>query len=261
MAGPMASIDEVIARLDDLVADAIAAGDRMGYFASLYRQVTVAVRDGIEAGEFEDGARMDAFDTAFGNRYFAALDAWRAGAQPPKCWEQAFKATQEGNHLIIQHLLLGINAHINLDLGVAAATVAPGPTINALKTDFDRINTVLISVLQTLQSALDRCSPLMNILDQVGGRSDEEIMGFSIKTSRADAWAHALLLARGSDHIDELTLGILDQKVAILARLVRKPGFMLGHAIELIRHSESDDISSVIETLNSATVVRPSLAG
>jgi hypothetical protein len=39
---------------------------------------------------------------------------------------------------VVQHVLLGMNAHINLDLGVAAAEVAPGPAIAGLRGDFDR---------------------------------------------------------------------------------------------------------------------------
>jgi len=60
-------------RLERVVDESITTRSRIGYFAALYRQVTVAVRDAIHAGEFDDGPRMDAFDTAFGNRYLDAL--------------------------------------------------------------------------------------------------------------------------------------------------------------------------------------------
>jgi hypothetical protein len=59
-----------------MVNGALRDGDRIGYFASLYRQVTVAIRAAIRTNEFDDGERMSRFDAAFGNRYFAALDAW-----------------------------------------------------------------------------------------------------------------------------------------------------------------------------------------
>ncbi|MEU6008610.1 DUF5995 family protein [Streptomyces sp. NPDC047453] len=57
------NIDDVVDRLAGIVREATRAGDRLGYFASLYRQVTVEVRTAIHGGLFDDGARMDRFDT------------------------------------------------------------------------------------------------------------------------------------------------------------------------------------------------------
>ncbi len=76
-------IDDVIEALTGIVARARDQADRTGYFAALYRQVTVAVRDAITAGRFDDGQRMSRFDALFGNRYFDALDAWRAAVAAP----------------------------------------------------------------------------------------------------------------------------------------------------------------------------------
>ena len=73
------SIDEVIDSLDKIVALSREKADRVGYFAALYRKVTVAVRDGIRRGEFLDGDRMDRLDTRFANRYLDALEAYREG--------------------------------------------------------------------------------------------------------------------------------------------------------------------------------------
>jgi hypothetical protein len=41
------NIDEVVDRLAGIVREAVRAADRVGYFAALYRQVTVEVRAGI----------------------------------------------------------------------------------------------------------------------------------------------------------------------------------------------------------------------
>ena len=50
--GPAATIDEVIARLDAIIERALVDGDRLGYFAVLYRTVTAAVKQGIAVGRF-----------------------------------------------------------------------------------------------------------------------------------------------------------------------------------------------------------------
>ncbi|MEC5158526.1 hypothetical protein RCH13_002451 [Chryseobacterium sp. MP_3.2] len=40
---------------------------------------------------------------------------------------------------MMQHILLGINAHINLDLGVSVASIMPYRKINPLKNDFGKL--------------------------------------------------------------------------------------------------------------------------
>lgn len=44
------NIDEVVDGLARIVREATVAGDRVGYFAALYRQVTVEIRKAIHAG-------------------------------------------------------------------------------------------------------------------------------------------------------------------------------------------------------------------
>src|SRR5690606_41399624 len=58
--------------------------------------------------------------------------------------------------LVLQHLLLGMNAHINLDLGIAAAETAPGTALPALKRDFDEITTLLGEMLDDVQDRIGR---------------------------------------------------------------------------------------------------------
>ena len=50
--------------------------------------------------------------------------------------------------------MIGMNAHINLDLGIAAATVAPTPAeLEALHADFNRINDVLARLVRIVEDA------------------------------------------------------------------------------------------------------------
>lgn len=65
---PAATIDQVIARLDTAIDRARRENSRLGFFACLYRQVTVRVSEGIAAGRFQDGPRMERLDVIFANR-------------------------------------------------------------------------------------------------------------------------------------------------------------------------------------------------
>lgn len=64
-----ADIDEVIARLDTIVAEARSTKDVRGYFAAMYRAVTKQIKSGIDEGRFDDGPRMNRVDTTFANYY------------------------------------------------------------------------------------------------------------------------------------------------------------------------------------------------
>jgi hypothetical protein len=249
-------IDEVIDHLTGIVRDARRDGDRLGYFASLYRQVTVAIRDAIRANEFDDGERMSRFDAHFGNRYFDALEAWRRDQTGPNCWRAAFGHLQEPNAIIIQHLLLGVNAHINLDLAVAAAQTSSGDSIRGLERDFFLVNDILVRVLAQIQDAVGQVSPFMVLLDQFGGRTDERILDFNIRTARREAWQNALLLARQSDGQDADTIKRLDTRSTLLAVLLARPAGLIRPAIELIRASENQDVREVISRLDGATSSR-----
>ncbi len=123
---PASTIDEVLEHLDGTIDLAHRQKSRLGYFAALYRNVTVKVREGILAGGFEDGARMERLDVAFANRYLDALERYHRGEDLSRCWRTSFEAAQNWHPIVLQHLLLGVNAHINLDLGIAAAQTSPG---------------------------------------------------------------------------------------------------------------------------------------
>ena len=121
------TIDEVLVRLNGILDDALRQGARIGYFAALYERVTTNIRRALIAGNvFQDNARMERLDVIFANRFMAAWDAHTSGRRPSRSWQAAFLRcwTRPGD---LQHLLLGMNAHINLDLGIAAATVAHTP--------------------------------------------------------------------------------------------------------------------------------------
>lgn len=246
------NIDEVIDGLAGIVREATEAGDRVGYFAALYRQVTVEVRSAIHSGLFDDGPRMDRFDTLFGNRYFDAYESWRRDRSGPRCWREAFGLLHDDDAIIVQHLVLGVSAHINLDLAVAAAATSPGEAIHGLRRDFLLINDILARVTLSVQESVGAVSPYLWLLDKFGGRTDERILDFSIRRSRQEAWRNAVALARQDDAADVDTVELLDVRATVLARLITRPSGLLWPAMQLIRSTESDDVPAVIAHLDRA---------
>lgn len=252
MTTSVSTIAEVVDQLEDVVEVAVEQGDRVGFFASLYRQVTVEVERAILRGAFDDGPRMSRFDAAFGNRYFAALDAWRRGSDCTAAWDETFLHCDVGDSIVLQHLILGVNAHINLDLAVAAAEVAPGAAIEDLERDFFLINDILVDVLDRVQGALNGVSPFLGLLDLVGGRTDEKILEFSVKRARAAAWESARILAHQSEEERADTVAVLDASTTRIARRVARPFLAFRPAVAVIRWSERHDVATVIRRLDAA---------
>jgi hypothetical protein len=244
-------IDDVIRILDGIIADCKAKSDPLGYFPALYRQVTLTVKQGVASGFFDDGPRMDRFDALFANRYFAAYDAWRSGGQPSKSWQVAFQATRSGRLIILQDLLVGINAHINLDLGVAAGENFPGPALQGFHGDFDKINQILSNLLPKVETTVGEFSPLLGILARIGGKDVIEVLDFSMDAARDDAWLHAVILSLQPPAAWPLTVKALDDKVEFLGRLIAQPTALVAQAVNLIRDTEGKDVPAIIDALNS----------
>lgn len=247
------TIDAVIVQMDAVVDLCAAEQSKLGYFAVLYRNVTVCVRDAVAAGRFDDPARMQRLDVIFANRYLDALAAYRRGEAPTQSWLVAFQAARTWSPIVLQHLLLGMNAHINLDLGIAAAEVAPGEELQALKHDFMEITVLLNAMIEAMETRIEQISPWFRLIDAAGGRVNETLCGFGIAQARDLAWVFAERLAvTPTDQRDEV-IAQQDQIVTLLARVVRSPvGLRLRLALLLILLRETRNVRQVMEVLRMA---------
>ncbi len=194
---PARTIDEVIADMEALISISSRNNDRIGYFAALYHKVTLRVKEGILKNEFDDNARMEKLVVTFANRYLTAIEAYKSGMKPTGCWQVAFDATKRYSVLVLQHLLLGMNAHINLDLGIAAVEVAGNDGLMKLRNDFNSINNILGSLSFEVINDLNRVSPLLSLFGLHAG-NNSILIQFSLTNARDGAWAFAEDLA-GSD--------------------------------------------------------------
>ena len=255
---PARTIDDVLAELDRIVEESLASGDRLGYFAALYRKVTRKVKEGIVSGYFEDGPRMERLDVVFADRYLDALAAYLRGDKPTLAWQLAFAAAGRWRPLILQQLLVGINAHINLDLGIAAATIAPGSSLAALRTDFDRINEILFSLVAEVENTIGEVSPWIAWLVRIGGKADDAIVRFSLKIARNEAWRFAESLAPLPLDSWAAKIEQKDRLTTLLGEEVLSPGPFLRWGLMLIRMRESNDVRRVIQLL--AAMPEPELA-
>lgn len=240
-------IDDIISELQQIVVAETKNRSPLAYFAALYRLVTIRVREGILNNEFENGKQMEQLDVLFADRYLDAYKAFKKGKAMTSSWRVAFES---GNRplIILQHLLLGMNAHINLDLGIASALTMKGQNLDNLQHDFNTINRLLSEKSDKVKAAIGRVSPLIGLLDRLAGDSGNLLVDFSITEARKGAWKSAVAL-HGSTNF-RLEVASRDRVIAGLALgLVFPAGRRVRAILETIALAESKDVAHVVSEI------------
>lgn len=249
----MKTIEEVLKKLDEIIIWSKENKSTIGYFACTYRIMTAQVLTGIQQKKFEDNPRMTLLDIAFATRY---LDAWENYSKGKKCtnaWFLAFEAAKNKDLLILQHIFLGMNAHINLDLGISAASIMPYRKINPLKTDFERINSAIASINQNVQDSLNKICYPVNLIDKLSNGKDNAVLDFAISKARDTSWATAVISSNTPNFLKENVIGIVDYAAAKVASQILHPKLLSSNLAKELKKCESNDVVKNIEILEKTT--------
>ncbi len=241
------TIDGVIDQLEDIIDSCIRTESRLGYFAALYKRMTLAVKAAVARGAFQDAARIEALDVMFANRYLATREQYFAGESPGVSWLQAYDAAGSDRHIVLQHLLAGINPHIMIDLGVAAARTCPGDALAGLAADFATINDVIFSLMSVVDAELDALSPETAEIDRFAGKFKDRAIFDAMEKGRATAWDFARSLAHLPLDQQASRIGARDLEARYLGDIVLAGNPLLS----LIRRKESQDVAANIRQLNA----------
>ena len=248
------TIDDVITALTTIVDECEKNKDRSGYFAALYKRMTIAVKTGIINGDFSDGKRMEKLDVTFASRYLNAYEAYHKKSACSVSWKYAFDGCINESLTVIQQLILGINTHINLDLSIASALVAPGNKIYDLEADFNRINSVISSLFDVVQKCLEEVWLPMRLLQRVAATQETNVLNFSIGAARKAAWANAVALANMNETAQMAYINQMDNTVYRIAQKVINPGLIAGALLRTIRITEYDDVARTIKLIDTTTI-------
>jgi hypothetical protein len=247
---PDETIDEIIDVLSGIVERERERGGRLGYFPAVYRKVTREIARRIEAGEFEDGPRMEALDVRFALRYVDAYEAFQRGEPTTRSWDVCLRAADDERPIVLQHLLLAMNAHINLDLGIAAARTSPGDGLPSLRSDFERINRVLSDMVDEVERELADVWPLLRPLDWLAGRLDERVVGFSMGQARDHAWRFALALGPEDEVRQAELIDFVDLWIGAFGEQVWRPSWPLAWVQRIVRMGERGGVAAIIDRLS-----------
>jgi len=244
---PIHTIDDVISALDTIIEQSTSKESTLGYFAALYRKVTIKVKEGIENNFFDDNLRMERLDVVFAKRYVDAYYAYKKNKQVTTSWKMAFEVSENYWPIVLQHLLIGMNAHINLDLGIAAAQVSKGEDIENLKDDFDKINEILSSLVLEVEKDLSDIWPTLRKILKYTHKVNSFLIDFSMELARDGAWEFAKKVFNTPNHqVDELIM-LRDTKVTKKGEIVTNPGVIAGIILGVVRIGE---VGTVLDKIN-----------
>jgi hypothetical protein len=251
------TLDEVVDAIGSIIDWSISVSNRLGYFAALYKRITIAVRTAVAQGAFEDGPRMERFDVRFANRYFDALNGYfhpERFSKPTRSWRITFDAASNPGPIIVQHMLAGVTTHIELDLGVVVPQIAPGTKVTTLRNDFNAINAVLSSQVNDVVAKVDQLSPALADLYAVLADNEIFLIDVAVRSMRDSAWRFATLLALEPMFARAATIWARDRQVAgQVASIYDPPGLtgFIDSIIHAIAERESRDIVKNIQALNA----------
>lgn len=229
------SVSEVVENFEWLENSFFEEGDLRGVFATAYLHITRSIRNALGSGTFLDDDWAELYLIRFANLYRIAVLNYETQKFDlvPKSWLVSFNLAKKKEGLIIQHLLLGINAHINHDLAIALFDVKIDPRRDQKYTDHTNVNLILEKATEGLKKDIaEKYAPILDRLDKGFGTLDDEITEFSIPKAREHAWSFAIALTAAQSNIEqEILRTSLDEQAAVLSNLImasptRNPRFI-----------------------------------
>ncbi|CAM1346196.1 DUF5995 family protein [Tenacibaculum crassostreae] len=248
---PIHTIDDVIIVLQDIINESIENKSPLGYFAALYQKVTIKVKEGIQNNYFDDNQRMEKLDVIFAKRYIDAYYGYKNNTPISSSWKKAFSISNNYWYIVLQHLLVGMNAHINLDLGIAAAVVSKEQNIQNLHNDFNKINEILSSLVNEVEDDLSKVYPFLKKILKLTRKVDDFLIDFSMELARNGAWSFAVELANTSESNYEKFIEKRDKIITEKADLIISPGLIPQLIFMIIRISERGTVAQKIEDLTN----------
>ena len=253
MAARFTTVNHVVDGLGDLEARFRASGDRRAIFLTLYGVVSAEMRERLARGEFLDNAWVSRYLVAFAELYRVALEAYDAGRmdEVPKSWRLCFDAAARGNGLVLQDMLLGVNAHVNNDLPLALTAASIEPDREARYRDHAAVNAVLASVTERATARIAALyAPGVAMLDGCAGHLDEMLSMFSLAIARESAWEGSVALANARSAFERrLAATVIGSRAAVLARLLLAPTTVPAFTQACRRVEQSVDLAALVASV------------
>ncbi len=210
--------------------------DHRVIFLHCYLLMTLNMLAAIERQEFHDPAWVDRLLHIFSGYYFTALDAFdQDPATASPVWQLAFEEARHPHTLALQHLLLGVNAHINYDLIMALVDILEPEWAGLTEdqraqryADHCHVNHVISRTVDAVEEeVIDPEMPVMRLIDTIVGRRLEDAMVSDLLGHWRDVvWHNAMRLLdlRDAEEREKL-VSHYEREVLEIGEVIQMRGF------------------------------------
>ena len=250
------NINDVVRNLDQVIEWSIRAQSTIGYFAAMYKRVTLAVREAIDEGQFDDGPMMEHFDAAFAQHYFDALNSYFYPGEydgGTLSWKVALVGHEDARATMVLQMMSALNAHICFDLGVTTVARA-GNELQKFQHDFNVINAVIATQIPGMLDVVQQLSPELRRIRRV--IPDEAgLIKRVVMMMRNAAWLFAVHTALHPTSAEEKEVHQAAWTAALSAWYLQPPARFtpIPLAIRAIAKRESKDVAGNIRALEGIT--------
>jgi len=170
-------------------------------FNLTYKIITTGVKELFGTGYFQDDELMQALDVRFADYFFSPLYAYVNGHPLPPAWKTLFDLCPHNSVFQAIYMGMGVNAHVNNDLGQALNDVIYSP--NYL-TDFLKVNTIIRNKTHEVVSSLNEKGLIVNKVKNGALPIYSALLQHTIEMWRTRAWNIFLKLQTRTISIQEV---------------------------------------------------------
>ena len=198
----------VIERMETLIKQWDDQSDQRAIFLRCYLMMTLNTLSAIDQHEFNDSVWVEHLLRRFAEYYFFALEAYEHNptAAPP-VWQLTHNSTQAADTLVLQKLLMGVNAHINYDLVFTLVELLEPEWAELSESqraeryaDHRYVNEIIARTIDAVQdTVLEPAMPVMDLIDKLLGPLDEMMLSRFITNWRDRVWNYAMLILEAKE--------------------------------------------------------------
>lgn len=190
-------LDFLLEKMDSTANTWQRTGDRRYIFLQCYTLMSRNMVHGIHQNRFADASWVQNLMIIFARYYFDALYKYNIHPdQAPAVWRHTHELTRDNEINAVQHLMLGINAHINYDLPLSLfdCLCTQWYKLNEFKKaerrkDHNEVNKIIAETIDLVQdNIIAPHSPFFKFVDIALGKIDEWMISSMVSSWRSRVW-------------------------------------------------------------------------